>query len=293
MPEGAGGSIASNSRDCDARHCGSDGVPVQPRSGRVDEPRMQDRAPDERSPGLPHNGTAGSAGAPRGASASPIRGLAHELNSILDGSLRTLRAARRGVSAPAVAEQLDTVERALVSMANTLERTLRSPDALGTFAAFPVTAFVARQALGDTVRAVVRALADYAEESSVAIRIECDPDAARLDAGPLEPVLRNAIRNAIEACSGAPQEASTPLVTVSLRLHGQRLLIDVVDNGPGVAVATLSRARPIVHGIGLDVARAVLTSLGGELELSNIPFGRGAVLRAEIPVGRLRRPHAA
>ncbi len=224
-----------------------------------------------------------------------LQAFAHELNSLLDGSLRTLRAARRMTHDALLSAQLETAEQGLAAMSKALERTLLGSDSKAVCATLPTipAAFDTPHPLGETVRHVVRMLSGLAEESSVAIRVECDREASALDAGPLEPVLRNTIRNAIEACASTPRESAPPSVTVCLRCRGDRLLVDVVDNGPGVTDHTCKTKKPGGHGIGLEVARSVLSGIGGTLELSNIPFGRGAIVRVDIPLARLRRSRAA
>lgn len=214
------------------------------------------------------------------------RHVAHELNSQLDGALRTLRALRRdGATATALDDRLATIERSLVTMTSTVERAMHDDSA-----AHGALLFTSDQTLGSTLRELLRTYKSLAEDFGVAVRIECDADANSLTIGPLEPLFANAIRNAIEASGEAPRDEA-PQVTISVRRRGARLMVDIVDNGPGVDEA-LAR-KPHGHGIGLDVARRIAGSIGGTVELSNIPFGRGAIFRAEIPVAELVRREAA
>jgi two-component system, OmpR family, sensor kinase len=223
-----------------------------------------------------------------------LRSLAHELNSLLDGSLRTLRLTRRamaiGEPTPETAstlQDLDAVEGAMLKMAQALRRVLASPSELcGQRIG---RAFHQERPLRESVNDVTRCLSGLAIERGVSIRFECDPAAAQLPTGPLEPVLRNAIRNAIEAF---PATAGAPEVTVSLRRRGDRLLIDVLDNGPGLsepieASAPGQRPSKTGHGLGLHVVREIVVDLGGSFELTNVPFGPGALLRVDVPVSQL------
>ncbi|MDZ4830201.1 MAG: sensor histidine kinase [Phycisphaerae bacterium] len=214
------------------------------------------------------------------------RHVAHELNSQLDGALRTLRAVRRdSASTSTFDDRLAAIERSLVAMMSTVERAMREDST-----AHGALLFTSDQTLGNTLREMLRTYRSLAEDFGVAVRVECEADAGALTVGPLEPLFANAIRNAIEASGEAPRDEA-PHVTISVRRRGARLMVDIVDNGPGVDE---TRARkPHGHGIGLDVARRIAGSIGGTVELSNIPFGRGAIFRAEIPVAELVRRDAA
>jgi signal transduction histidine kinase len=224
----------------------------------------------------------------------PLKALAHELNSLLDGSLRTLRRTRRAMSlgeptpeSVAADRELDSIEQAMTRMATALARVLDQPgDA--PLATLPI-AFADGRPLADTARQVVRNLSRVAEEAQVALRLECDRSIEGVATGPLEPLLRNTIRNAIEACGRSPLPGVQGDVSISLRRRGDRLVIDVLDNGPGLPEDGLAHG----HGIGLTVAREVVASLRGMIDLSNVPFGRGAVVRVDLPIAQLTHTRAA
>lgn len=227
----------------------------------------------------------------------PLRTLAHELNSLLDGSLRTLRLTRRAMSlgeptpeTVSAISELEAVESAMVRMAEALRRVLLAPGQPSTGEV--VHALASELPLNQTVADLLRHLEPLAHSAGVTLRIECDQAAGALPTGPLEPLLRNAIRNSIEAFR---HPVDSPCVTVSLRRRGDRLSIDVLDNGPGLSASfpASSTGSPTKSGcgLGLEVAREVVRSLAGTFELSNVPFGRGAVLRADVPVHALGLQH--
>jgi signal transduction histidine kinase len=90
----------------------------------------------------------------------------------------------------------------------------------------------------------------------------------------LQPLVENAIRYAVEPRAGGGS------VGVAAAREGMMLVIQVVDDGPGIRVATFGR-----QGIGLANTRARLAQLYGpthELTLANGPTG-GLHLTLRIP----------
>ncbi|EZP54181.1 ATP-binding protein [Sphingomonas sp. RIT328] len=97
-------------------------------------------------------------------------------------------------------------------------------------------------------------------------RVRAKPDA-------LTRCLGNLVDNAIKYAGGAE---------LSCRRHGDQLIVQVRDHGPGIAPELLPRAfEPFVRGdtaadgsgIGLAIARAQAAAVGGTLELRNHPSG--------------------
>lgn len=88
----------------------------------------------------------------------------------------------------------------------------------------------------------------------------------------LEGVLMTLLNNAADA--------SPEAISVRARVEGRRLIIAVLDRGPGLAGENGKGG----WGVGLDLARAALARLGGGLSLSDRPDG-GAIARVSLPVG--------
>jgi two-component system C4-dicarboxylate transport sensor histidine kinase DctB len=102
----------------------------------------------------------------------------------------------------------------------------------------------------------------------------------------LEQVLVNLLQNAAEALAG--QRYAT--ITLSIRQAGEYLLVDIADNGPGIAPAVADRiftpfvtSRAAGLGLGLVIALDIMTDMDGSLEL--VPADHGACFRL-----KLRRP---
>jgi signal transduction histidine kinase len=78
-----------------------------------------------------------------------------------------------------------------------------------------------------------------------------------------------------EALTNAAKHAGGAAATVELADHGDRLVIEVRDEGPGGADAT---------GSGLMGLRHRVAALDGVLSV-NSPAGGGTSVRAELPCG--------
>lgn len=110
--------------------------------------------------------------------------------------------------------------------------------------------------------------------------VDVDVDPGCLDARVpkliLQPLVENAIRHGT-ARSSRPGE-----VRVVGSRDGDRLLLSVVDNGPGLAAD-----RPLREGVGLANTRARLSQLYGrehKFEPGNVVDGRGFAVELEIPL---------
>jgi signal transduction histidine kinase len=103
-------------------------------------------------------------------------------------------------------------------------------------------------------------------------------------------VLMNLLVNAGQALeTSRPVE---PLIVVRHRTEGALALIDVMDNGPGIAEALRERVfqpfyttKPLGEGTGLGLAlsRQIINSFNGSLELAP-SSGAGATFRIALPL---------
>lgn len=105
--------------------------------------------------------------------------------------------------------------------------------------------------------------------------------------GQLHQVLVNLTENALDAVGGRPGAQ----VTVRGRAQGRHTVIEIADNGPGIAPADLSKVfdpffttKPVGQGTGLGlwISYGIIRDHGGTLEAENGPDG-GAVFRITLP----------
>jgi C4-dicarboxylate-specific signal transduction histidine kinase len=220
--------------------------------------------------------------------------LAHELANLLDGSLRHLSLAITSLREPVRAEEtsedllkrLEAANGAMQHMAELIHRWMASPLAPGEL-------FQHTRTLGETIEHAVKLLSPAAALWRVEILVTLQRGAAMLPAGPVYPIIANAIRNSLEAINRPQADDDLPrTIEVCGRVRDEQLEITVSDTGPGLDSSLLDASGRFLfgvttkrdgHGLGLQLSREIAVSLGGELQLAN-RSPRGAVLTLRYPV---------
>jgi signal transduction histidine kinase len=211
-------------------------------------------------------------------------GIAHDLNNILVPITVAGRAARDDSEDRRQRDRLDLVLEA-AERAKVLARRVLAFSHEGAPERHPV----ALAPLVDDVVGLMRSSAP----AGVSVASEVDPDAGevRADAGEVQQVIMNLCANAVRAVTG-----SGGTVVVRLRSGASDVVLEVLDDGPGMDPATLARAfEPYftTHrdgdgtGLGLAIIRHVVESLGGTVALeSTLGLGTRAVVRLPAVPGR-------
>lgn len=215
--------------------------------------------------------------------------LTHELANLLDGSQRHLNLALRHLSEDREGSGREEVLKQLRVLHTALDR---MNQVVGTFRGGR-RGRVAGAAEIDSVdaepmAAVLQHAADVIEPAATERRVTIEVDLAHglegVTAGPIYPVIANALRNALEACEpGGRIHLSAELA------HGQTI-ISVRDDGCGIDPAMLGRVfelgattKQAGSGIGLALSKEIVEQAGGTITLVNNP-DRGATLRVTLPV---------
>lgn len=134
-------------------------------------------------------------------------------------------------------------------------------------------------AAGGSLVAALRAMADREGGESLAVRVHVEGAPVGLPAGVEAAVLRIAQG----ALANAREHAAATAVTITLTELGDRLVLDIADDGKGFDPA--ATATTADRGHGLPAMRARLRQLGGTLTVESAP-GDGTVVSAEIPLER-------
>jgi two-component system, NtrC family, nitrogen regulation sensor histidine kinase NtrY len=121
-------------------------------------------------------------------------------------------------------------------------------------------------------------------ESRIAVEIDtASPEDAQVDRSQLEQALINLVRNAADAALETGGG-----VRVRWRRNGRDLLIEVEDDGPGIAhtenlFVPFFTTKEGGSGIGLVLARQIIEAHGGSLRLANREGARGAIAIVRLP----------
>jgi two-component system CheB/CheR fusion protein len=149
--------------------------------------------------------------------------------------------------------------------------------------------------------AVVRSAVDVVGVLPKAPPIRVSAPAARIsvraDPGRLEQVFLNLLANAMEHAPGSAT------IDVAIRTNVKRASVVVRDHGPGVSeediptmfesYGRLGHARRAPGlGLGLYVAREIVTAHGGEIDVAS-QIGKGTVVTVRLPIAPRRRTAGA
>lgn len=203
-----------------------------------------------------------------------IRVLGHEINNSL-GSIQStaeLLKERASGADPTAKEGLDLIEQRSRALGGFIRR-------YAELARLPPPS---RESVD--VAELIRRIASL--ETRIVVDIASDSaETAHVDRSQLEQALINLVRNAADAAL-----ESGGRIRVRWRRSGRDLLIEVEDDGPGIAhtenlFVPFFTTKEGGSGIGLVLARQIIEAHGGSLRLANREDSRGAVAIVRVPVG--------
>src|SRR5580698_2282607 len=212
--------------------------------------------------------------------------IAHELNQPLTSILANVQAAKRWLSAapPNVMEVNSSIERAIRDAHSADEKMqhIRALFKQGSFDKKDVD-------IPDILREVVRIVQEDPKKRDISIECRFDESlpAIYVDKIQIQQVFINLIVNAIEALEG--QQAG-PEVIIQTTKGSSGILIQVIDNGPGVNDAdrifdAFMTTKEKGMGIGLAVSRTIVEAHGGKLWAENNQT-LGATFNVTLPLSR-------
>jgi two-component system nitrogen regulation sensor histidine kinase NtrY len=133
---------------------------------------------------------------------------------------------------------------------------------------------------------------EKAGDALVDVRCEAPngPIAVRIDAMMLKRCVDNLVRNAVQAVRAAGPASG--LVVLTVRQEGSNALLEVQDNGSGVAAADQMRVFDPYYttkadgtGLGLAIVKKVVLEHGGDIECLSAKGG-GALFRIRLPLAK-------
>jgi two-component system sensor histidine kinase KdpD len=220
-----------------------------------------------------------------------LRAVSHDLRS----PLTAMMASAEALGSPAL-EDAERVElsRGIVAEGARLERLIGKLLDLSRLEAGEADPRLAPTDLAEVLAAARDDLVPDAARALVTLQLDRDLPPLRADAVQLERAFANLMENAIAHGGGQP-------VSVRARAVGPRLVIRVVDRGPGIPVAEQERIFAPFHrgaggeprasgsGLGLAIVRGFVEANGGRVRVESLP-GQGASFVVEFPLVEATRP---
>lgn len=212
-------------------------------------------------------------------------GMAHELTQPLTALLAGAQAGRRLLSR----NNKTALASALDDMVDQARRASAILDRLRNWSR-PQRRENIKADLRLSLQNVQTLLASEAKRQSVGLDLLMpeSPLMAAVDPVEMEQVMFNLLRNAIESFRDTDDDRDRH-VTASLKTEGTMAVLEVQDNGPGVAPELLPRlftpfttTRPEGTGLGLALSQRLVERFGGEI--SYIPQEHGALFRVVLPM---------
>ena len=210
--------------------------------------------------------------------------IAHELNQPLMAVLANAQATKRWLAAvpPNMEEVAASIDR-VIRDSRSADETMQRIRALFRRDTFERKEASISEVLGESVRLVQ----EDSSKRHVAIESEIGEELPKISVDPIQvqEVLINLITNAIEAMEGSARD---PRLIIRATADRRQMLIQVIDNGPGLDdpenifepfISTKKKGM----GIGLAVSRSIVEAHGGQLWAENNPdFGARFTLKLPL-----------
>jgi len=218
-----------------------------------------------------------------------VGGVAHEINNPLMGLMAYLEKLNRDISAEN--------DRALIAKAQQQVRRIeRIVKSMLIFSRAPTRA--ADTGEGAKVQTALNLVLDLLEpfrkksNARIEIHIPADLPNVRLASDQLQQVLLNLLKNAVDALEDRSGMTEEPVIGCSAELKGDRISIEVSDNGKGVPDDVVPRLfEPFFTtkepgkgtGLGLPVSLHLAEMAGGTILYAPRNLG-GAVFSLQLPM---------
>ncbi len=215
-------------------------------------------------------------------------GMVHELNQPLT-ALRTLS---HSAGILLDKQRPDEVRDNLHRIAGMVDRLARLTSQLKTFAhksEAPLAAVSLARSIADAQAVVGTEL--KAHDVGFVADVQPPGLSVMADEAAMASVLINLMRNAIDAVKGAPQR----MLCVRAHVNGGRVILTVIDTGPGIRADILPRlfepfvsSKPVGAGLGLGlvISAQLVRSVGGTLKAGNGDEG-GARFTIDLPMANV------
>ncbi|GAB3704325.1 sensor histidine kinase [Spirosoma flavus] len=211
-------------------------------------------------------------------SITPIVSLAGTMRDIVETDLVPFTSDEAQHPVPKyVNESVNDLRDALSTIEQRGTGVMQFVDAYRNFTTIPQPIF-ADVALEPLLRNVVQLAETNARKPTITCTVSSPNLAIRADAGQIEMVLINLIKNAVESLD----KGQTPVIDLLAEAAGPRVIIHVKDNGPGIEPEALEQifipfytTKKTGSGIGLSLSRQIMQLHNGQLTAESTP-GQGS-----------------
>jgi two-component system, NtrC family, sensor kinase len=150
----------------------------------------------------------------------------------------------------------------------------------------------------ELVRESLEIMADLLEKYRIRVVVQepgRDP-MIHVDKDEFVQTVTNLVRNSLHSIRERGKEW-TGILTVSFRQEGEKLCIDLEDNGVGITAENQKRlfetqfttkSKEQGTGLGLSIGRRFMRAAGGDLNLLSSTTQQGATFRIELPLAQVR-----
>lgn len=183
-------------------------------------------------------------------------------------------------------ESFDDITMSLRTIENRSKGLVNFVEAYRNFTNIPQPEFV-RVHMKEVINEVLNLVRTGIAKSHIKFSVSINPPnlMARLDPKLIEMVLINLLKNAVEAVEEVPEPGISLLVYTN---HEQRVLIDIIDNGPGIEREALGKifipfytTKHHGSGIGLSLSQRIMQMHQGNLTARS-KIGEGATFTLQL-----------
>lgn len=219
-------------------------------------------------------------------SITPIVSLVGTMQDILTHDLLPLFPPPSSLSPSSPSSSFDDLQVALSTIERRGQGIMQFVDAYRHFTTIPLPNRL-NVSVQDLLRSALALIKSNTQANQIAIN--CPPLPQPLwvfaDAGQIEMVLINLLRNAIDSLTGQPD----PAITLTVRADQSRVSVSVRDNGPGIEPEALEKifipfftTKKAGSGIGLSLSRQIMQAHGGQLRAESV-VGAGSTFTLVFP----------
>ncbi len=142
----------------------------------------------------------------------------------------------------------------------------------------------------EIINFVIKRFKSQKEDQRLELDIESHLPLLDVHAALIEQALYNVIENALKF---APTDSR---IAIRVRMHEQRIGIEIEDSGPGIPVSEREKVFEMFHsadrgdrrmagtGLGLAICKGMIGAHGGSVEIHDATSGQGCLVRVLLPV---------